>query len=230
MPSRILVVEDEPDLRTLLESTLRREGFEVTGIAKGADALEWITRAWPDVVLLDLMLPDISGTELCRRVRRGDPDRQPIIIVVSALDNEIDRVVAFEVGADDYVTKPFNFRELVLRVRANLRRREVDTSSGRPIHFERAGLRIEPQSHSAFVHEAPVELTPIEFRMLLVLIQWAGRTMTRDALMEGVWGTAHHITIRAVDTHVKRLRHKLGAAALHLRTVRGVGYRFDASN
>jgi len=224
MAERILVVDDEPDLLELVRVNLDQSGYAVETAASGSEALARLRRAPPDLVVLDLMLPDVSGTEICRQLR-ADPDlaRLPVIMLTAKSD-EVDRVVGLELGADDYVTKPFSPRELVLRVRAVLRR-------GRPGEPARGVLRhgplqLDPTRHRCHVEGQEVELTAKEFDLLHGLMERPGRVMTRDQLIDAVWGSDVAVTTRTIDTHLKRLREKLGPAGPLIETVRGVGYRF----
>ncbi len=225
MAPTILVVDDEPDLVELLRVNLRQAGFEVSTAATGREALDALRRSVPDLVVLDLMLPDLSGTELCRRVRESPELAHLPILMLTARAEEVDRVVGFEVGADDYVTKPFSPRELVLRVRALLRRRSEPSRDAAPL--EQAGLRLEPERHRCFADGAEIPLTAKEFELLRALMGRPGRVMTRDFLLDRVWGSDITVTARTIDTHLKRLREKLGKAGNLIETVRGVGYRFS---
>ncbi len=224
MPQRILVVDDEPDLLELVRVNLDRAGYRVETAESGREALDALRRSPPDLVVLDLMLPDRSGTEICREIR-SDPELKSLpVIMLTARAEEVDRIVGFELGADDYVTKPFSPRELSLRVKAVLRRREPQPAADGVL---RAGpLRVEPDRHRCFVNEGEVELTAKEFDLLQRLMQRPGRVMTRDQLLEQIWGSDIVVTTRTIDTHLKRLREKLGPAGDMIETVRGVGYRF----
>lgn len=225
MSAQILIIEDEPDLAETLAYNLRREGFGTRVAHTGAEGLE---AAWapppPDLVLLDLMLPDVPGTDVCRRLRADERTRSVPVIMVTAKGEEIDRVVGFEVGADDYVVKPFSVRELLLRVRAVLRRAAAPEAGDEEIRFGR--LRIDRPGHRAWVDAKEVALTALEFKLLVTLHERRGRVQSRDTLLSDVWGYAASVTTRTVDTHVKRLREKLGPAGSYVETVRGVGYRF----
>ncbi len=225
MGSRILVVEDEADLADLVAFNLRGEGHEVTVALDGNTALAEIQRGRPDLVVLDVMLPDISGIEVCRRLRRQRETVRLPVIMLTAKTDEVDRVVGFEVGADDYVTKPFSPRELVLRVEALLRRTIPNADVEGPQVITRGAVLIDVPAHRVEVLGEEVLLTALEFRLLLDLATRAGRVQSRDALLERVWGYAPNVETRTVDTHVKRLREKLGAGAKQIETVRGVGYR-----
>ncbi len=224
MSHRILVVDDEPDLLELVRFNLSQAGFQVETATTGREALERLEASPPDLIVLDLMLPDVSGNDICRQVR-SDPALAEIpIVMLTAKSEELDRVVGFELGADDYVPKPFSPRELTLRVRAVLRRRAAATEPGRSI--ERGVLRIDPERHRCFVAGEETELTAKEFRLLATLMARPGRVMTRERLLDEVWGSEITVTSRTIDTHLKRLREKLGPAGDLIETVRGVGYRF----
>jgi two-component system phosphate regulon response regulator PhoB len=224
MAERILVIDDEPDLLELVRINLRQAGYEVETAETGRDALELLRRSAPDLEVLDLMLPDVSGTEICRRMRT-DPELADLpIIMLTAKADEVDRVVGLELGADDYVTKPFSPRELTLRVRAVLRRRKPPTPPSESLAH--GSLRLDPARHRCFVGPAEVALTAKEFDLLRTLMARPGRVLTRDQLLDEVWGTEIAVTTRTIDTHLKRLREKLGAASDLIETVRGVGYRF----
>lgn len=226
---KIVVVDDEQDILDVLEYNLTAAGYDVSTATTGSSALALIDRLRPDLVILDLMLPDISGTEICRTLRSTPQGKQLPVLMLSARGEEIDRVVGFEIGADDYVTKPFSVRELLLRVRALLRRseRNVSAKKGAPIHFGK--LRIDRDAHRVWVDSEEVVLTALEFKLLVTLFERKNRVQTRSSLLEHVWGIHAHISTRTVDAHVKRLREKLGAARDYVETVRGVGYRFKES-
>lgn len=221
----VLVIEDEVDLATTVEYNLRSEGFEVRVAHTGRQGLSMATSdPLPDVVVLDLMLPDLSGTEICRRLRDQERTRDVPVIMCTAKGEEIDRVVGFEVGADDYIVKPFSVRELVLRIRALLRR--VNRVEGEPSLIRFGRLKIDRDAHRAWVDEHEIGLTALEFRLLHAFMSRKGRVQTREALLSDVWGIEAEVTTRTVDTHVKRLREKLGDAGMYIETLRGVGYRF----
>jgi two-component system phosphate regulon response regulator PhoB len=226
MGKLILIVDDEPDLALTVDYNLKKEGFETRTAANGAEALEGAFQTpLPDLVILDLMLPDMSGTEVCRKIRADERTRHIPIVMLTAKGEEIDRVVGFEVGADDYIVKPFSVRELVLRVQAVLRRSETqDPATSEAIVF--GVLTLDPASHRVQVEGNDVTLTALEFRLLHCFVSRKGRVQTRDALLSEVWGIHAEQTTRTVDTHVKRLREKLGVAGSYIETLRGVGYRF----
>ncbi|CAG0991624.1 Phosphate regulon transcriptional regulatory protein PhoB [Myxococcaceae bacterium] len=224
MSARILVVDDEPDLLELVRFNLTQAGFQVTTATSGREGLEQLKNAAPDLVVLDLMLPDVSGNDICRQIR-SDPSLAELpILMLTAKSEEVDRVVGFELGADDYVAKPFSPRELTLRVRAVLRRRAGPPAAGSII--EHGALRVDPDRHRCFVEGEEIELTAKEFRLLSTLMAKPGRVMTRERLLDEVWGSEITVTSRTIDTHLKRLREKLGPAGDLIETVRGVGYRF----
>jgi len=225
-PSRIVVVEDDPDIAGILRDALNKQGFRAVAVHDGARALDAVRREPPDLVLLDLMLPDMSGLEVLKALKRRPETEGVRVIVVSARAEELDRVLALELGAEDYVTKPFSPRELMLRVKAVLQRqgpaveRESSTIAVGPIE-------IDPEMHRASVSGESLQLTLTEFKLLSELVRAAGRVRTREALLTEVWGYESDVLSRTVDTHVRRLRSKLGPAAAWLETVRGVGYRIQ---
>ncbi len=223
----ILVIEDEPDLLQVLEYNLTQAGHTVTGVSLGNAGLESARRDPPQLILLDLMLPDVPGTDVCRALKERPETRNIPVVMVTARSEEIDRVVGFELGADDYVTKPFSVRELLLRVQAILRRNTREVEPGDYIEF--GALRIDRGAHRVWVDSQEIELTALEFRLLVTLFDRKNRVQTRTALLDEVWGIQADITTRTVDTHVKRLREKLESARDYVETVRGVGYRFVAS-
>jgi two-component system phosphate regulon response regulator PhoB len=228
MTGRILIVDDEADIVATLAFNLEREGFVALTAHDGEAALAHIAREpRPDLIVLDLMLPDISGTEICRRVREDPNTRRIPVIMLTAKGEDIDRVVGFEVGADDYVVKPFSVRELVLRIRAILRRSEAPTPETPLQGVEHGPLRVDLEGHRVWVNDEEIVLTALEFRLLRTLMERRGRVQTREVLLDHVWDMHGDITTRTVDTHVRRLRKKLGDAAVHIETLRGVGYRFQ---
>ena len=222
---RILLVDDEADIVELLEYNLGRAGYTVVTARDGASALSEIRRQRPDLVLLDLMLPDIPGTEVCRRLRRDAATSTIPVMMITARGEEIDRVVGFEIGADDYVVKPFSPRELILRIGAVLRRTKAPEKPPAGERYRVGTLEIDVPTHRATVDDQEIELTALEFQLLRDLVSRRGRVQTRDALLERVWGYVAGVETRTVDTHVKRLREKLGSARDVIETVRGVGYR-----
>ncbi len=228
MQGTVLLIDDEPALVEAVAFSLRQQGLLTRAAHTGGEGLRLARHEpLPDLILLDLMLPDLSGTEICRRLR-ADPQTSGIpIIMLTARADEIHRVNGFEVGADDYVTKPFSGRELLLRVRAVLRR---TTSSTEPPAVQRfGGLSLDFEGHRVWWHEEPLTLTALEFRLLRTLCEREGRVQSRFQLLEEIWGGDATVSERTVDTQVKRLRVKLGEAGGLIRTIRGVGYRFDSA-
>ena len=224
MKQRILVVDDEPDAVELIGFNLKAAGYEVTTAADGEEALKKARGELPNLIVLDLMLPEVDGLEVCKILRR-DPKTSGIpIVMLTAKAAEIDRVLGLELGADDYVTKPFSPRELVLRVKRLLRTGNGEEGSKDRIHVK--DLMVDIPAHRVEVKGKPVDLTATEFKLLTVLAQRRGRVQSRDQLLQDVWEYDSVIDTRTVDTHMRRLREKLGVAARYLDTVRGVGYRF----
>jgi len=224
MAERILVVDDEPDLLELVRVNLAENGFQVEATTSGREVLDRVRRSPPDLLVLDLMMPDVAGTEICRQIRATPELADLPIIMLTAKAEELDRVVGFELGADDYVTKPFSPRELALRVRAVLRRGRGGPAEGRVL--EKASLRVDVDRHRCFVDGEEIDLTSKEFALLSELMSRPGRVLTRDRLLDLVWGSDITVTTRTIDTHLKRLREKLRGAGGLVETVRGVGYRF----
>ena len=224
MPT-ILIVEDEQDLAATLAYNLQKEGYTTRVAGTGAEALARAAESPPpDLVLLDVMLPDLSGTEICRRLRAAEATRTTPILMLTARGDEIDRVVGFEVGADDYIVKPFSIRELMLRIRAIMRRAQRTDAEPEVVRFGR--LKVDREAHRAWVDDKEIGLTALEFRLLGTFLSRRGRVQSRETLLSDVWGMSPEVTTRTVDTHVKRLREKLGPAGAYIETLRGVGYRF----
>ena len=221
---KILVIEDEKDVADLLALNLRKAGFRISVAADGVNGLQKAREDRPDFIILDLMLPGMPGLEVCK-ILRGDPSTSEIpILMLTAKADEVDRIVGLEFGADDYVVKPFSPREIGLRIRAILRRSEAPADS----------LTVGPISMDAARHEVrvdgrPVHLTSLEFKLLRTLLQRRGRVQDRDRLLNEVWGYESVIDTRTVDTHVRRLREKLGSVGEYIETIRGFGYRFRAN-
>jgi two-component system phosphate regulon response regulator PhoB len=222
--ARILVVEDEKDLQDVLSYNLRQAGHETTVVETGQEGLARVAADAPDLILLDLMLPDMSGTDVCRAVKSDPATRHIPVVMLTAKGEEIDRVVGFELGADDYVVKPYSMRELTLRLQAILRRRSTPAEGNGAVTFGR--LRIDREGHRAWVDGQEIGLTALELRLLCTLYERRGRVQSRAVLLDEVWRMSSDVNTRTVDTHVKRLREKLGEAGTYLETVRGVGYRF----
>jgi two-component system phosphate regulon response regulator PhoB len=224
--AHVLIVEDEPDIATILDATLRQEGFRVEIAPDGQAAIDALEREPADLVLLDLQLPDMSGLELLKLLRRSPRNDALRVIVLTAKAGEFDRILGLELGADDYVTKPFSLRELVLRVRAVLQRgTPAEPVLVEPRLLNAGPIEIDLEQHEARVNTESLRLTLTEFRLLAELVRAGGRVRSRDRLLSDVWGYDSEVMSRTVDTHVRRLRSKLGPAAGWLDTVRGVGYR-----
>ena len=223
MPQTVLVVDDERDILELVRFNLAQAGFRVLTATDGRQALETARRTPPDLIILDLMLPVMPGTEVARALRNDEKTRQVPILMLTARGEEVDRVVGFELGADDYVVKPFSPRELILRVQAILRR-EGSEESEKPLSFP--PLLIDLAAHSVKISGRELDLTGTEFKLLHRLARRPGRAFSRDQLLSEVWGYTEDVESRTVDTHVKRLRAKLGKVGDWIQTVRGVGYRF----
>jgi phosphate regulon transcriptional regulator PhoB len=226
MKAKILVVDDEPDVVQLIDYNLKAAGYDVITAADGEEALKKARASGPDLIILDLMLPEVEGLDVCKILRREPSTSAIPIVMLTAKASETDRVLGLELGADDYVTKPFSPRELVLRVKRLLR-----SETAKEEHSERiqvGDLSIDIPRHEANVKGKLVDLTATEFRLLTVLVKRRGRVQSREQLLRDVWEYDTMIDTRTVDTHMRRLREKLGPAAKYLDTVRGVGYRFVA--
>jgi DNA-binding response OmpR family regulator len=226
MTGRVLIVEDEPDIRDLLAYHLEREGYQVAKCRTGGDALRRVRTAPPDLVLLDLMLPEMNGLDVCRRLREDPITSALPIVMLTAKGEEVDRILGLELGADDYIVKPFSPKEVVARVRAVLRRSRV-LAGGAPIVLGK--LFVDVARHTVRADGVPVALTPKEFDLLRALADAHGRVLSREFLLDRVWGysAASEIESRTVDVHVRRLRVKLGEEGRRIVTVKSVGYRLD---
>ena len=225
MSQKILIIEDEPDIRKTLEYNISREGYHVVSASSLVEAKSQIESDSFSLILLDLMLPDGSGLDLCREIK-SDKEKSSIpIIILTAKDDEVDKVVGFELGADDYVTKPFSVRELILRMKAVLKRGEKKSDN---VEVQKlfGQLSINTESHEVFVDDNEITLTALEFKLLCQLVDRRGRVQSRDQLLSDVWGYSAEVTTRTVDTHIKRLREKLGSMGKYVQTIRGVGYKF----
>ncbi len=224
MPDTILIVDDEPDVVDLLVFSLQKAGYKTLTARDGNAALQKARDELPTLVVLDLMLPERDGSDVCRQLK-ADPKTAAIpVIMLTAKAEEVDRIVGLELGADDYITKPFSPRELALRVKSVLRR-----ASGKPESSEvlkHNDLIVDLAKHEASIKGKKIDLTATEFKLLVMLLERRGRVQTRDALLTDVWGYEGDVDTRTVDTHVRRLREKLGKVADAIETIRGVGYRF----
>ncbi|MGA2659888.1 MAG: response regulator [Verrucomicrobiota bacterium] len=224
MKPKILVVDDEPEAVELVEFNLRQAGFDVVTAADGAEALKKARGLLPNLIVLDLMLPEVDGLEVCKMVRRDPLTAAVPIVMVTARAAEIDRILGLELGADDYITKPFSPRELILRIKKILQRSQAAAQEPAVLKF--GDLVIDSPRHLVSWHGKPIELTATEFKLLTILAQRRGRVQSREQLLRDVWDYNSLVDTRTVDTHMRRLREKLGPAARLLDTVRGVGYRF----
>ena len=225
MSQKIYIVEDEPDIRETLKYNFSNEGFEVFTAPDGEEALSNIKKVLPDVLILDLMLPGLSGLDVCKSIRADDDIRDMSIIMLTAKGEEIDRVIGFELGADDYVTKPFSVRELILRVKVLLKKQGESLVENKLVTF--GPIRIDLDAHELKINDKEIVLTALEFKLLQHLVKRKGRVQTREQLLGDVWGYSAEVTTRTVDTHIKRLREKLGNTSDYIQTIRGVGYRFS---
>ncbi|MFQ5465557.1 MAG: response regulator [Thermodesulfobacteriota bacterium] len=224
MKSRILAVDDERDILTLLEYTLNKEGFDVISVEDGPEALDAARESRPDLILLDIMLPRMDGTEALKELKRDDRTRGIPVVMLTAKGEEIDRVVGFELGADDYIVKPFSPKELVLRVKAILGKKNPAAGEDRVV---KGPITLDRQRYAAYADGTDMGLTVTEFKLLDELVRAKGRTIGRDALMRRISSTEEHANPRTADSHVRRLRMKLGPHTDCIETVRGFGYRFD---
>ena len=224
MKQKILVVDDEPEAVELLEFNLKQAGYAVTTAEDGAEALKKARTQSPDLIVLDVMLPEMDGFEICKALRLDSATRRMPILMLTAKAGEIDRVLGLELGADDYLTKPYSPRELLLRIKKILARGQAEEKPREQMRF--GDLVLDVPRHLANWKGKPLDLTATEFKLLTLLAQRAGRVQSRDHLLRDVWEYDSLIDTRTVDTHMRRLREKLGPASKHLDTVRGVGYRF----
>ena len=224
---KILLVEDESDLADIVSYHLEQEGFEVTHAETGGQALTCFHQQFFDLILLDLMLPDMSGVDICQKIRTSINNATVPIMMVTAKGEELDRVKGFEVGADDYVVKPFSSRELILRIKAILRRNATDNKSADSKHriLEYVIFKMDLESHRVWIDNEEVILTSLEFKLLYTFLSKKGLVLTRSALLEDVWEMDPNMNTRTVDKHVQRLRQKIGTASQYIDTIRGVGYR-----
>jgi len=228
MRDRVLIVEDEKDVREMLRLNLKLGGFDVLEAQNGAEGLAIAKAELPSVVILDLMMPEMSGMEVCRALRRNPATSRIPILMLTAKSTEGDKVAGLEVGADDYVTKPFSPRELLLRVRA-VARRQPDQGVSKPAPVKAGGIELDRSSMTATIGSKKLVLTSTEYRLLDLLVRRAGTILSREVLLSEVWGYQASLDTRTVDTHVRRLRDKLGKAGAVVQTVRGSGYRLGAA-
>ena len=226
MDANILIVEDERDIADLLRYNLQEAGFKTDYVRNGADALQQAVEKKPDLILLDLMLPEVDGMIVCRLLKNDPRTKNIPIVMVTAKTEEKDRVAGLELGADDYIVKPFSPREVVLRVSAVLRRIQVGKQAESTKRIETHGVTIDLDKHQVLTENGPIDLTATEFKLITLFARSPGRVFTRDILMDVIWGQDYYGIDRTVDTHVSRLRRKLGEFGKHIETVHGVGYRF----
>tara|TARA_B100001996_G_scaffold73067_1_gene53696 strand:- start:2246 stop:2944 length:699 start_codon:yes stop_codon:yes gene_type:complete len=221
----VYIVEDEPDIRETLSYNLSQEGFKVSEFSDAETCLNKIHKRKPDLLILDLMLPGMSGLDLCKEIRADKTLKNLAIIMLTAKGEEVDRIIGFELGADDYVTKPFSVRELILRVKVILKKQTESVESNELVEF--GPIKLNLDAHEVLINNDEIILTALEFKLLKHLLQRRGRVQTRDQLLGDVWGYSSEVTTRTVDTHIKRLREKLGTVGDYIQTVRGVGYRLN---
>ncbi len=227
MPKRIAIVEDEAELASLIEYNLSRHGYQTQVLGGAAGTLKSLEQLRPDLILLDVMLPDVDGFELCRQIRRSSALARTPVLFLTARSDEVDRVLGLEIGGDDYMTKPFSPRELMARVKAHLRREEMDAEG---VAVETGPFRLDRAARRVFLEGRELELTSTEFNLLEFFLIHPGRAYSRDQLLEAVWGEQRYVTPRTVDVHVRRLRERIEEQPdnpRHLTTVRGFGYRFE---
>ena len=225
LTTTIFIVEDEPDIRETLAYNLSQEGFKAEEFSDAESCLEKINKKAPDLLILDLMLPGMSGLDLCKEIRANKSLSNLAIIMLTAKGEEIDRIIGFELGADDYVTKPFSVRELILRVKVILKKQTESLENIEEVEF--GAIKINLGAHEVSINDDEINLTALEFKLLKHLVQRRGRVQTRDQLLGDVWGYSSEVTTRTVDTHIKRLREKLGSVGDYIQTIRGVGYRLN---
>jgi len=225
MNTKILIVDDEEDILTLLEYNLEKAGFKVISADDGPEAIELTKKENPSLIILDIMLPSMEGTEVCKVIKRDNATSHIPIIMLTAKGEEVDRIVGLELGADDYITKPFSPRELVLRVKAVLKRMQGRQESGSS-NIKAGNIKIDLERSVVISNGKPIKLTATEFKLLVELVKARGKVLSRDELLDRVRGMDYYVTDRTIDTHIRRLREKLGKSAKHIETVRGFGYKF----
>src|SRR5450755_2274302 len=229
MPKKIAIVEDEAELAALIEYNLVRHGYEARILGGSKGTLRALEQSKPDLILLDVMLPDVDGFELCRQIRQSQTLARTPVLFLTARSDEVDRVLGLEIGGDDYMTKPFSPRELIARVKAHLRREEMDAD---PPAVDIGPFRLDRNARRVYLSTRELELTSTEFNLLEFFLTHPGRAFSRDQLLESVWGEQRYVTPRTVDVHVRRLREQIEAQPenpQYLTTVRGFGYRFEES-
>jgi two-component system phosphate regulon response regulator PhoB len=230
MNRTVLIVEDEADLLKSLVFNLRKGNYAVRQAMNGQQALREVLRSpRPDLVILDLQLPDMTGLEICRRIRSDPVTHSMAVLILTARGEEIDRLIGFEMGADDYMVKPFSIRELLMRVQALLRRTAQTYAETAPQVIRFGQLRIDPEAFRVWVNDEEIQLTSMEFKLLITLLERRGRLQTRDVLLNDVWGIDSYVRSRTVDVHIKRLREKLGHLGEYIETIHGMGYRLRST-
>jgi DNA-binding response OmpR family regulator len=225
MREEIAIIEDEKDILDLIALTLEKAGFYAKKFATGGEFISYLNKNVPDLVILDLMLPDIDGLDICKNIRQNPKTHFLPIIMLTVKGDEMDKVLGLELGADDYMTKPFSPRELVARIKAVLRRKEA-AADVKEIKIDNV-IRIDAQKYEIYVHDRKIELTATEFRLLVILAENRRRVFSRDELIDRLWGGEKFVTDRTIDVHIKSLRDKLGAAGELVKSVRGVGYKLE---
>jgi len=225
MNTKILIVDDEEDILTLLEYNLEKAGFKVISADDGPEAIELTKKENPSLIILDIMLPSMEGTEVCKVIKRDNATSHIPIIMLTAKGEEVDRIVGLELGADDYITKPFSPRELILRVKAVLKRRGGGEENESIITA--GNIKIDVERSVVISNGKHLKLTATEFKLLVELVKARGKVLSRDALLDRVRGMDYYVTDRTIDTHIRRLREKLGKSAKHIETARGFGYKFQ---
>lgn len=223
MSHRILIADDEPDVLTLVGTNLRAAGFQIVTAPDGSHALAQARREPPDLAVLDVMMPDMNGFEVCRELKRHSETADIAILLLTARSEEVDRILGFELGIDDYMTKPFSPRELVLRIKAILRRRQTPEQTADYLSCGR--LALDRQKHLITIDGAPVQVTAIEYRLLCTFLERPGIVLSREQIFAKVWPAESEIEFRTIDTHLRRLREKLGSVGRQIETIRGFGYR-----
>jgi len=229
MPKRIAIVEDEAELASLIDYNLSRHGYQTLVLNGSKGTFRSLEQARPDLILLDVMLPELDGFDLCRQIRQSPVLSRTPVLFLTARSDEVDRVLGLEIGGDDYMTKPFSPRELIARVKAHLRREDMDAE---PPTIEIGPFRLDRTGRRVFAHDRLLTLTSTEFNLLEFFLLHAGRAYSRDQLLDAVWGEQRYVTPRTVDVHVRRLREQIEEQPdnpRHLTTVRGFGYRFEES-
>ena len=223
---KILVVEDEKSIAKLIKFNLEKDGYSTIAVRSGEDAIQILERHEIDLILLDIMLPGMNGLEVCKEIKQMKRAKNVPVIMLTAKSEEVDRIVGFEVGADDYITKPFSPRELILRVKAILKRGKTEDAARKEILSE-GDINVDISRHEVTVKGKLVELTQMEFKLLCTFLERRGRVQTRESLLTDVWGIDTMVETRTIDTHIKSLRSKLGKAGEKIETVRGMGYKFS---